>query len=220
MYVIVIGCGKIGFYLTRALLASDNEVVVIERDAQRSDAAMEEFGNIVIASDGTEPTVQLEAGARRCDLVIATTGSDPTNLVACQVAKWSFDVPRTLAVVTDPAHVGLFRALGVDVPISTTELILSHIQEELPASLVHLLTLQGAASGIVCLRVPSDSPAVGKSVPLLGLPPGTAVAAVVSKQGEVRTVNDDLRLDANDEIVAITPPEKEDELWRILTGGA
>ncbi len=220
MYVIIVGCGKIGFYLTRALLATNNEVVAIERDSQRSDAASEEFGNIVIASDGTEPTVQLEAGARRCDLLIATTGSDATNLVACQVAKWSFSVPRTIAVVNDPAHVPLFRSLGVDVTISATELILSHIQEELPASLVHLLPLQGASRRVVSVRVPADSPAVGQAMPLAVLPAGTTVAAVVSKQGEVRAVGDGLRLEPDDEVIAITPPEKEDELWRALTGGA
>ncbi|MEX2598413.1 MAG: TrkA family potassium uptake protein, partial [Dehalococcoidia bacterium] len=213
MYVIVVGCGKIGFYLARELLATDNEVVVIERDSQRADAAVEEFGNIVIASDGTEPTVQMEAGARRCDLLIATTGADATNLVACQVAKWSFNVARCVAVVTDPAHVGLFRSLGVDVTISTTELILSHIQEEMPASLVHLLRMQGAARGIVSVRVPADSPAVGRPLPLLALPAGTAVAAVVSKHGEVRQVGDDLRLEPEDEVVAITSPEMEDQLW-------
>ena len=219
MYVTVIGCGKIGFYVTRALLDADNEVVVIERDTRRAEAAAEEFGNIIIASDGTEPTVLAEAGVKRCDLLIATTGSDATNLVACQVAKWSFNVPRTIAVVTDPSHVALFRSLNVDVTISTTELILSHIQEELPASLVHLLTLQGAANGIVCVRIPDGSPAVGRTLPLAGLPLGTAVAAVVSKHGEVRTVTDDLRLAPDDEVVAITPPEKEEELWKVLTGG-
>ena len=220
MYAIVVGSGKIGFYLARALLAGENEVVVIERDTQRANAAIEEFGSIVIASDGTEPTVQQEAGARRCDMLIATTGSDATNLVACQVAKWSFNVPRTIAVVTDPAHVPLFRSLGIDVTVSTTELILSHIQEELPATLVHLLPLQGASSGIVCVRVPADSPAIGRPLPVLGLPSGTALAAVVSKHGEVRTVSDDLRLEPEDEVIAITPPEKEDDLWRVLTGGA
>ena len=63
MYVIVVGCGKIGYYLTRALLASNNEVVVIERDSRRSEMAADEFGSIMVASDGTEPTVLREAGA-------------------------------------------------------------------------------------------------------------------------------------------------------------
>ncbi len=128
MYVIVVGCGRIGFHLARALLASDNEVVVIERDTRRGEEAAEQLGSVVITSDGTEPSVLREAGANRCDVFVSTTGVDATNLAACQVAKWSFRVPKTVAVVTDPDHVPLFRSLGVDVNISTTDLILSNIE--------------------------------------------------------------------------------------------
>ena len=142
MYVIVVGAGKIGFYLTRELLAASHEVALIERDAYVSANAAEEFGSILITSDGTEPTVLGEAGVERCDILISTTGQDATNLTACQVAKYSFNVPKTMAVVTDPDHVPLFRALGVDVTISTTELILSHVEEELTGGpFVHVLPL-------------------------------------------------------------------------------
>ncbi len=53
MFVIVVGCGKIGYHLSRALLAADHEVVVLERDSQRAAVATEELGSIVISSDGT-----------------------------------------------------------------------------------------------------------------------------------------------------------------------
>ena len=51
------------------------------------------------------------------------------------------------------------------------------------------------------------------------MPPGTALAAVVNKNGELRPVDGDLLLEADDEVVAITPPDKEDQLWKALTGG-
>jgi trk system potassium uptake protein TrkA len=220
MFVIVVGCGKIGYHLTRALLSSNHEVVVVERDSRRADAATGEFGSIVVSSDGTEPTVLREAGANRCEMLISTTGSDATNLVACQVARSSFDVPSSIAVVTDPDHVPLFKSLGINVTISTTELILSHIEEELPGGpLIHVLPLSGASSGIVCVRVPQGSPAVGRTLDGVGLPAGTALAAVVAKNGELRPVVGGLQLEVGDEIVAITPPEKEDQLWKALTGG-
>ena len=221
MFVIVIGCGKIGYHLSRALLASGHEVVILERDSVRAASVADELGSVVISSDGTEPSVLGEAGAARCDMLIATTGQDATNLMSCQVANRSFDVGRTIAVVTDPDHVDLFDALGVDVTISTTELILSHIEEELPGGpLVHVLPLHGASNGIVCVRVPGDSPAVGRSLTGLSLPTGTSLAAVVAKNGEVRRVEPGLLIEAEDQVVAITPPEKEDQLWKTLTGGA
>lgn len=220
MFVIVVGCGKIGYQLSRALLAADHEVVVLERDSHRAARASGELGSVVISSDGTEPAVLSGAGASRCQLLISTTGQDATNLVACQVAKRSFKVPQTIAVVTDPDHVDLFKRLGVDVTISTTELILSHIEEGMPGGpLVHLLPIQGASNGIVCVRVPEGSPAIGRDLARVSLPVGTSLAAVVAKNGEIKVVDDRLQLEQGDEIVAITPPDKETLLWKALTGG-
>jgi trk system potassium uptake protein TrkA len=220
VYVIIIGCGQIGYQLTRALLSADNEVVVIERDSRRAEAATEQMGSVVIASDGTEPSVLREAGAGRCDVLVATTGSDADNLVACQVAKASFNVPRTVAVVHDPQHVSLFDALGVDVTISTTSLILSHIEEELPSHpLVHLLSLKGQHQQVVGIRIPADSVAVGRAVSDVPMPPGTAVALIVGKDGGIRTLDRELHFEAEDEVVAITLPEYEEQLWHALTSG-
>lgn len=221
MYVVVVGAGKIGFYLTRALLSASHEVTLIERDAHIAAAAAEEFGSIVVTSDGTEPSVLEEAGAGRCDILVSTSGRDATNLTACQAAKRLFNVPQTIAVVTDPDHVPLFRELGVDVTISTTELIMSRVEEELTGGpFVHVLPMQGGRRGIVSIRVPSDSPAVGRSVSRLNLPEGTLLVAALRKAGDLRPASDDPELSPDDEIVAITPPEKEDELRRALTGEA
>lgn len=220
MYVIVVGCGRIGFQLTKALLASDNEVVVIERDSHRAEIATEQLGSVVIASDGTEPSVLQEAGANRCDVLVATTGSDADNLVACQMAKAAFNVPRTIAVVHDPQRMPLFDALGVNVTISTTGLILAHIEEEMPTHpLVHMLPLRGGRLGLVGIRLPSDSAVVGRTMKEVALPPSTAVALVVGKDNEIRTMDDAFHFEAGDEIVAVTPPEYEGQLWQLLTGG-
>lgn len=221
MYVIVIGAGKIGFYLTRALLSANHEVTLIERDAIAAAAAAEEFGSIVVTSDGTEPSVLEEAGAKRCDILVSTSGRDATNLTACQVAKLRFETTRTVAVVTDPDHVPLFRELGVDVTISTTELILSHVEEELTGGpFVHVLPMQGGSRVVVSIRAPDDSPVVGRTVSRLSLPEGTLLVAVVRKNGDLQPALADPEIAQGDEIVAITPPEKEDDLWRALTGEA
>lgn len=221
MYVIVVGCGRVGFHLTRALLAEGNEVVVIERDPRRAAHAADQLGSVVVASDGSEPSVLEEAGANRCDLLVATTGSDATNLVACQVGRRCFKVARTIAVVTDPEHVELFKSLGVDVALSTTDIILSHLEEEMPATghLVHLVPLRGSTASVVGVRVPGDAATIGRPVRQIELPPNTALAALV-REGQVRDMADDLLLEADDEVVVITPPDQEEHLWQALTRGA
>jgi len=70
------------------------------------------------------------------------------------------------------------------------------------------------------VKIPTGSPVIGRNVTGIMLPAGTSLAAVVAKNGEIRKVADDLQLQADDQVVAITPPDKENELWRSLTGSA
>ena len=111
MYVIIIGGGRVGYHLTRALLYADHEVAVIEREFPRVRVLSTEFGNIAIQGDGSESNVLLSAGIERADVLIATTGNDEDNLAACQIAINLFDVPRTIARINNPENEALFDLL-------------------------------------------------------------------------------------------------------------
>ena len=121
MYVVVIGGGNVGYYLTKELLAAGHEVVMIEQDPARARMIADELGSIVIPNDGCEGRYQGEAGMGRADVMAAVTGDDEDNLVACQVAKMSFNVPRAIARVNDPKNEKLFRQLAIDETVSPTE---------------------------------------------------------------------------------------------------
>ncbi|MCZ6614267.1 MAG: TrkA family potassium uptake protein, partial [Chloroflexi bacterium] len=90
MYIVIIGCGKVGYQLTLALLSAGHEVVVIEKNPRRYATVVEEHGSVAVSGDGTEPAVLEEAGVQRADVLIAVTGNDEDNLVASQVAKYRF----------------------------------------------------------------------------------------------------------------------------------
>jgi trk system potassium uptake protein TrkA len=62
---------------------------------------------------------------------VAVTGDDEDNLIACQMAKRKFDVPRTVARVNNPSNVRIFKTLGVDVALSATEVLLDLLEREL-----------------------------------------------------------------------------------------
>ena len=104
MFVLVVGGGKVGYYLTRELIESGHEVVLMEKDRARADQIADEIGSIVVAKDGCEGSALAEAGANRADIVAAVTGDDEDNLVICQMAKHHFDVPRTIARVNNPKN--------------------------------------------------------------------------------------------------------------------
>ncbi len=219
MYVIVVGGGRVGYYLTRALLSEGHEVLLVEKDATTCETVTDELGSICVHGDGCEAVILAEAGTDRADMLIAVTGHDEDNLVACQVAKHKFNVPRTIARIGNPQNETLFKKLGIDVTISSTNIILEHIEEEVPTHpLTHLLAIRDKGLEVVEVKIPPDSAMVGKRVKELSLPPGSVLSLIIRKERKpiVPTVN--TVIEADDQIIAVTPPESEESLRTALRG--
>ena len=160
MFVIVVGGGKVGYFLARELIGSGHEVALMERDRARAAQITEEIGSIVIAHDGCEGKYLAQAGANRADIVAAVTGDDEDNLVICQMAKHHFDVPRTIARVNNPKNEHLFKHLGVDEIVSPTRMILGSIEADIPVhELLHLAVLGGGELELVEAQLREGSPA-------------------------------------------------------------
>ena len=81
MYVVIVGCSESGYHLSKALIASGHEVVVIEKNLQRFQLLNEELGSVALLGDGTDEVILKRAGVARADVVVSLTGADATNLV-------------------------------------------------------------------------------------------------------------------------------------------
>ena len=218
MYVIIIGGGRVGYHLTRALLYADHEVAVIEREFPRVQVLSTEFGNIAIQGDGSESNVLLSAGIERADVLIATTGNDEDNLAACQIAINLFDVPRTIARINNPENEALFDLLGIHVTVSSTQIILSEIEEELPIALeVALLPARGNRQ-VVRIEVPQESSTIDLPILSLPLPPDTMINAIIGRNGELRPINTETLIEAFDEVIAITHSDHAETLLELFAG--
>src|SRR6478672_1623133 len=180
MYIIIVGGGKVGYYLTKTLVNEGYEVLLIERKPQKVATFTERFGSVVLQGDGAEVTTLDKAGAARADVVVAVTGEDEDNLVICQVAKKRFDVPKTIARVNNPKNEQIFKLLGIDVTVSQTNIILNIIEQEIPERpLVHLMTLKHAQLAIVETVVAEGSPVAGQPISAIQLPPNVVISAVL-----------------------------------------
>jgi len=212
MYIIVGGGGDIGYYLTKSLLNQGHEVLLLEKNATRFQALSEELNEAVYRGDACEARTMEKVGINRADLVIAVTGDDEDNLVICQMAKKHFNVKRTIARLNNPKHETLFRKLGIDLTVSPTSAILSLINAELPSSgLVPLIKLQSAGLEIVEIRVPEESPVVGKKLNSLNLPRICNLALIV-RGHETMTPTAETELLPNDQVFALVTPEGEETL--------
>ncbi len=219
MYIIVVGGGRVGYYLSKALLDEGHEVLVVEKSAAICETINDELGSICVRGDGCEAATLAELGTDRADMFIAVTGDDEDNLVACQVAKHKYNVPRTIARLRNPQNETLFKKLGVDVTISSTNVILEHIEEEVPTHpLTHLLAIEDTGLEIVEVKIPTESTSVGKSLRELSLPPGSKLALVIRKVGKCRVPTLNTILRAEDRIIVLTTPESEEALRTALRG--
>ena len=219
MYIIVVGGGKVGYYLAKALLEQGHEVLVIEKNPAKCMALRDELGANVLEGDGCEAATMTEAGANRADNVIAVTGDDEDNLVVCQVARHKFRVPRTIARINNPKNQHIFHKLGIDVTISSTDLILSQIQQAIPAeSLLHLLTLRNVGVSFVELEIPPDSPAVGRPLRDLGIPDDCILPLVIRQREQAIIPYGSTLLEAGDQVIAVSSEQSEETLRRILQG--
>ena len=218
MYILIVGCSEVGYHLTKALLASGHEVVVVERNRDRYQLLTDEMGSVAFAGDGTDERTLKQAGITRADVLVAVTGRDETNLVICQIAKHIFQVSRTMALVKDPKNEPVFHVLGVDVVVNEIHQILANFEEGVPGRpFVHLMNLRVAGMELVSVSIPEDAGIVGKRLREVDLPPNSFISLVV-KKGGVELPSDILVLEAEDELVAVTRTGDEQTLYDILTG--
>ena len=216
MYIIVGGGGQVGYYLARELVAQEHEVLVVEKDPRRVELITNDLGNIVHKGDACEASTLTEIGTARADVVCAVTGDDEDNLVICQVAKNLFSVGRTIARINNPKNEEIFRRLGIEMTVSTTEVILSILEQEIPSdTIVPLLRMRHADVEIVEARVPAASPMVGSALRDLNLPQESTIALII-RGGAPIFPDGGTVLRAGDEVVAFTRSNHESELRELF----
>ena len=217
MYIIIVGGGSVGYHLCKALLKEGHEVLVLDKDAAKCENFEDELGSVCVRGDGCEVATLAEAGVSRAEVFIAATDEDEDNLVACQVAKHKFGVPRTIARVNNPENEKIFKKLGVDCPISVTNLILEHIEEKIPTHpLIHLLTMGEEKIEIVEVKILEGSKSVGKSVKELLLPSDSILALLIRNGQKPQVPTADTILETNDRIIALTTTDSEAALQEEL----
>jgi trk system potassium uptake protein TrkA len=217
-YVIVVGGGLVGFYLARTLLQKGHEVTIIESNPETYNLVSQQIDCPVLVGDGSTVSVLDRAGASRANVLCAVTNHDQDNLIACQVAKHHFGIPKTIARVKNPKNESIMRRLGVDTTVSSTGIMTSLIEHELPATSVRTLsTLGGCGVSIIEYRLTALSPVVGKKGVELRLPPQSSLLAV-ERYGELLTALDTVVFEGGDTVLALVAQAQDEPMRRALLG--
>ena len=218
MYILIVGAGKVGYFLTKRLCQSKHTVSIIDQDKAVCEEIAKDLEILVINGDGCDPSILEEAGIARADVVAAVTGDDEDNLVICQLAKEKFNIQRTVGRVNNPDNEHTFSELGVDVPIDSTKIIAKIIEEEVSFSdFVNLMSFKRGKLAIVRIDLPEDSPVINKAVQEIQLPADSVLVSIVRGE-EVIVPKGTTVLKPGDDIIALTLIGNEPQLLNILVG--
>lgn len=204
MKTIIIGGGKIGYYLLKTLRERNKNVTLVERDMATCKDIAEGIDTEVVCGDGTDLEVLKDAGIENAEIIAAVTGSDEENLVICQIAKMNFNINKTIARINNPKNIAMFKALGVDKAVCSTEVIANLIEYEFDRDVYHIIhTFERGSKLIIEVDVTGGSPWCGKSVKDIELPEETVIISIISDD-RIINPNVDTTVSMNDKILLMT----------------
>jgi len=164
MYVVVAGGGMVGGGLVRRLLDNKHDVVLIEQHKELCDKLYAETGVVAINGGATNIVALNEAGIRKADVVVAATGSDADNL-ACAILAKSFEVPKVIVRMRDPAYKNAYIVAGANSIVRVTDLMVSQMMMDIENPEVRrITTIGGGKADIFVVNVPDGAKVAGKSV--------------------------------------------------------
>ena len=120
MKVLIMGCGRVGGRLAGLLDADGHDVTVIDTDSYSFRRLPPEFNGKALVGNGTDEDVMKRAGIEEADAFIALTQGDNRNVLASQIAKHIFNVPRVICRFYDPLRQELYQSLGLETHSPTT----------------------------------------------------------------------------------------------------
>ena len=132
MNIIIVGCGRVGALLATNLAEKKHTVTVIDPNAESFDRLPPKFNGRTVLGSGIDMDMQVRAGVKHADALVACTPGDNRNIAACQIAREIFHVPKVVARINDPLRAEIFRELGLQT-VCPTQLGTKLVREALPA---------------------------------------------------------------------------------------
>ena len=213
MKIVILGAGAVGSTLA-SLLSQENDLVVVDHNSSELHRLEEEADIKTLLGEVSYPNILVNAGILEADMVVAVTGSDETNIVACMIAKVLNKSVKTIARVREISYLkGKTKEamdsgeIPVDIHISPEQLITEHIQGliEIPGSLQVMEFGQGKLN-LVAVRAVEGGPMIGHEIGDLKkhMPKIDSRVAAIFRKGESIVPTGSTVIEANDEVFFIS----------------
>lgn len=178
MYVIIVGCGRVGSELANLLSGEGHDVVIIDKNRAAFERLGGTFNGLMLTGNGFDLKLLKQAGIEKADTFCALTNGDNTNLVSAQIAKKIFKVPKVLARIYDPQRAHIYSALGLDI-ISGTILFAAMLRDKIIESKFSSYLIETKDLGVIEIGVKDKI--AGKSIQEINMPGELLVVAIIRR---------------------------------------
>ncbi len=214
--MIIVGGGRVGYYLTRALRERNREIVLIENNKTICKEVANTLDVPVVWGDGSSAGVLERAGINEASTFIAVTGRDEVNLIACQTVKMLFKTPKTVAKANNPKNVENMKRLGVDIVISATDSIIRLLEREVDHSTIkQLIPLNNGKAAVYQIDLPEDFAFSGRELQTITLPDSCNIVSI-TREEELIIPRGKTKLMAGDKLLIVSAVDSSGDVRRAL----
>ena len=221
MRVMIVGGGKVGYYMAKTLLDHGHQPIVIEKDRKLCSQVANDLDIPVTQGDGSTVEYLEVAGCGRCQALVAVTGRDEVNLITCQIAKRVFHVEKTVARVNNPKNTEVLRRLGVDIAVSSTDNLARILEREVEtAAIQQVLNLAGGTATVFEIQIPDRFKYNGKSLAQIPISE-SAVIIAITRAGELLIPRGNTQILNGDKVLCVARDTAIHELmqdWGLASG--
>jgi len=208
MYILIVGCGRVGAELAKLLSHEGHNIVVIDRSQSAFDRLGGSFNGLTVVGSGFDVTLLKQVGIEKADAFCAVTNGDNSNLICAQVAKKIFNVPKVFARVYDPQRAHIYTALGLDI-ISGTTLFASMLRDKIIESRFSSYLIESKELGVI--EIDATEKMIGMSIREFNVPNEFMIVAIRRLDGviipEAKTL-----IKAKDTLMAVVKVESLEKI--------
>jgi len=199
MNVMIVGCGRVGSQLAVLLSREGHNVTIIDKNADSFKRLGGTFNGVTAVGNAFDEKLLRELKIEKQDAFVSVTSGDNTNLMASQIARKMFKVPRVIARVYDPERADIYKKFDLDI-ISGTILVAAMIRDKIIENRFTGYLIETGELGVIEIIAGDDLE--GKRVSDLNIPDEFSVV-VIERKKKVIITETFTKIELNDKIMGV-----------------
>ncbi|MFC1646574.1 potassium channel family protein [Candidatus Omnitrophota bacterium] len=217
MYVIIVGCSRVGSELAMLLSSEGHNVVVIDKAPDSFSRLGKKFNGLTLVGNGFDIQLLKEAGIEKATAFCSVTNSDNSNIISSQVAKKIFKVSKVIARIYDPHRAEIYKSLGLNI-ISGTELFAAMIRDKLLDERFSSYLLESGDLGILEIEV--NTKIIDKTIGEINIPSEFMVVTFIKKNKHATIPDSTNKLELGDRLIGVVKIQSLNKVKKALGIGA